>query len=163
MTDDEPDLDWFGQKLNYPMFIATMAVNGERSGCLIGFATQCSVHPIRFATFISKKNHTHGVALRAESLAVHVVPPEELDLARLFGGETGDEIDKFERCEWSEGPLGSPILDRCPNWCEGPIVASLDAGDHGCFIIEPRHGTSDREVVALSFDTAKSIEPGHEA
>lgn len=163
MTRERPDVDWFGAKLNYPMFIVTAEAGGERSGCLVGFATQCSVHPIRFAAFISKKNHTYGVAVRAEALAIHLVPPDAFDLAQLFGGETGDEVDKFDRCSWKSGPLRSPILDGCPNWCEGPIVSSLDAGDHVCFIIDPQHGERDEEVVGLSFETAKAIAPGHEA
>ena len=162
MTKEQPDLEWFGAKLNYPMFIVTATAGDERSGCLIGFATQCSVHPIRFAAFISNKNHTFGVASEATALAVHVVPPDAMDLAELFGGETGDEVDKFARCEWSPGPLGSPILDRCESWFEGPVVTTLDAGDHGCFIVAPQHGRSADEVIALSFDTAKAIEPGHE-
>jgi flavin reductase (DIM6/NTAB) family NADH-FMN oxidoreductase RutF len=163
MTESLPTLDWFGQKLDYPMFIVTASADAEKSGCLVGFATQCSVHPIRFAVFISKRNHTHGVAGRTPALAIHVVPPEEMDLARLFGGETGDETDKFARCAHRPGPLGSPILESCPNWCEGPIVASLDAGDHNCFIVEPRHGGSTETVDFLSFDHAQVIEPGHEA
>lgn len=162
MTKELPELDWFGAKLNYPMFIVTTEAEGERSGCLIGFATQCSVHPIRFAVFISNKNHTHGVISKASALAVHAVPEDGLELAELFGGETGDEVDKFARCRSEPGPLGSPILDGVPNWCEGPIVESLDAGDHTCFIIEPLHGKSDEKVTVLSFDTAKMIEPGHE-
>jgi flavin reductase (DIM6/NTAB) family NADH-FMN oxidoreductase RutF len=160
---DNGELDWFGWKLDYPMFIVTTAADGERSGCLVGFATQCSVHPIRFAAFISKKNHTYGVGIRAVALAVHVVPRDAMDLAELFGGETGDDIDKFARCEWREGPMGSPILDRCTTWCEGPIVSSLDAGDHQCLIIEPQHGQSDEGIGALTFATAKSIDPGHDA
>ena len=163
MTKDLPQLDWFGHKLDYPMFIVTAASGGERSGCLVGFATQCSVHPVRFAVFISKKNHTYGVAENASALGVHVVPSDAVDLAELFGGQTGDEIDKFQRCEWHPGPLGSPVLERCPNWCEGPVVASLDAGDHQCFIMEPRHGSSDDVVDFLPFDDAKTIDPGHEA
>ena len=163
MTEERPALDWFGAKLNYPMFIVTTVGAGEQSGCLVGFATQCSVHPIRFSVFISKKNHTYGVATKASSLAIHVVPEDGMDLARLFGGETGDKIDKFAEVGWEPGPLGSPILRACPNWCEGPIVRALDAGDHGCFIIEPLHGSSEEDVVALSFDTAKAIDPGHDA
>ena len=155
-------MQWFGAKLNYPMFIVTTTANGERSGCLVGFATQCSVHPIRFAVFISNKNHTYPVAQRARTLAIHVVPPNSMELAELFGGETGDEVDKFDRCSWRPGPMGAPVLDDCPSWCEGPIVAALDAGDHGCFIIEPQHGEADDDVVALSFETARAIEPGHE-
>ena len=162
MTEGRPELDWFGARLNYPMFVVTATADGERSGCLVGFATQCSVHPIRFAVFISKKNHTYGVALQATALAVHVVPPDAMDLAELFGGQTGDEVDKFEHCKWRSGPLGSPLLERCPNWCEGPVVSSLDAGDHHCFIIDPHHGAAEDDVVALSFATAKAIEPGHD-
>ena len=29
--------------LDYPMFIVTACADGERSGCLIGFATQASI------------------------------------------------------------------------------------------------------------------------
>lgn len=163
MTKERPELDWFGARLNYPMFIVTTTGEGEMSGCLIGFATQCSVHPVRFAAFISKKNHTYGVASKSRALAIHVVPEDGMELAKLFGGETGDEVDKFEGLEWKPGPLGSPVLSGVPNWCEGPIVESLDAGDHNCFIIEPLHGESEKEVVALSFDTAKVIDPGHDA
>lgn len=38
-------------QLDYPPFIATVAAEGERAGCLIGFATQCSIHPPRFLGF----------------------------------------------------------------------------------------------------------------
>lgn len=162
VTKRQPGLKWFGAKLDYPMFIVTTTADGERSGCLVGFATQCSVHPIRFAVFISKKNHTYGVASRATTLAINVVPPDAMELAELFGGETGDAVDKFDRCKWRSGPMGAPVLDDCPNWCEGPIVTALDAGDHVCFMIEPQHGESEDHVVALSFATAKAIEPGHD-
>jgi flavin reductase (DIM6/NTAB) family NADH-FMN oxidoreductase RutF len=163
MAREVAELDWFGHKLDYPMFIVTASDENEKSGCLVGFATQCSVHPIRFAVFISKKNHTHGVAARSTALAIHVVPPNGMELARLFGGETGDATDKFAECAHRAGPLGSPIVEACPNWCEGPVVSSLDAGDHRCFIVEPRYGGATDVVEFLSFDHAKVIEPGHEA
>ena len=90
--------------LDYPMFIVTACADGERSGCLIGFATQASIDPSRFLVCLSHKNHTYRVAVRAELLAVHFVPEEAEDLVELFGGETGDEVDKFERCAWRPGP-----------------------------------------------------------
>lgn len=46
-------------------------------------------------------------------LVVHLVPREAEDLANLFGEQTGDETDKFERCDWSPGPEGTPILSEC--------------------------------------------------
>ena len=102
-------------QLDYPMFIATVAADGERAGCLIGFATQCSIHPPRFVAGISDKNRTYRVAEHAESMAVHLVPEDAPELAELFGGETGDDLDKFERCAWRPGPDGVPLLDGCPN------------------------------------------------
>ena len=79
----------------------------ERSGCLIGFATQCSVDPPRFLVCLSRHNHTCARRRRAPSvLVVHLVPSDAKDLAELFGEETGDEVDKFERVDWREGPGG---------------------------------------------------------
>jgi len=64
-------------ELDYPMFIVTtVAADGERSGCLIGFATQISISPPRFLVGLSGKNHTYRVAQRAEHLAVHFVPAD---------------------------------------------------------------------------------------
>src|SRR3954451_15624062 len=92
-------------ELDYPMFIVTtVAPDGERSGCLIGFATQISIDPPRFLVGLSDKNRTYRVARRAEHLAVHFVPEDGEELAELFGGETGDEIDKCSRCAWHEAP-----------------------------------------------------------
>ena len=102
-------------ELDYPMFIVTVAHGGERSGCLVGFATQCSIDPPRFLVCLSKANHTYRVARHAELLAVHFVPADAEPLAELFGGETGDRVDKFARCEWHPGPGGVPLLADCPN------------------------------------------------
>jgi len=100
-------------QLDYPMFIATVAAGGERGGCLIGFATQASIHPPRFLAGISEKNHTFRVARGANSMGIHLVPEGATDLAELFGGETGDDLDKFERVSSSDRqvirfPLCSP-------------------------------------------------------
>ena len=87
-------------QVDYPMFIATVATDEGRAGCLIGFATQCSIHPPRFLAGISEKNRTHRVAQRATAMGIHLVPEDATELAELFGGETGDDVDKFARCAW---------------------------------------------------------------
>ncbi|MEA2247561.1 MAG: hypothetical protein QOH46_2090 [Solirubrobacteraceae bacterium] len=148
-------------ELDYPMFIVTTCVDGERSGCLIGFATQISIKPPRFLVGLSHKNHTYRVAQRAELLGVHFVPADGADLAELFGGETGDEIDKFERCEWHPGPGGVPIVERCPNWFVGRVLTRLNAGDHDALILEPVAAGREAEERELTFHRARRIEPGH--
>ncbi len=150
-------------QLDYPMFIATVAAGAERAGCLIGFATQCSIDPPRFLAGISDKNRTFRVARGAGSMAVYLVPEDATRLAELFGGETGDEVDKFERCEWHEGPGGVPLLDGCPNRFVGAIVERIDFGDHVGLVLEPFAAEEDADGGQLGFHRAKRIDPGHEA
>ena len=162
MSDAAP-FDGLMGTLDYPMFIVTARDGDQRAGCLIGFGSQASIHPPRFLACLSDKNHTYRVARTTEHLAVHFVPAHAEALAELFGGETGDEVDKFARCAWHDGPHGLPILDECENWFAGRVLDRFVLGDHVGFLLEPvavHHGTAGRQ---FTFHRAKRIEPGHEA
>jgi flavin reductase (DIM6/NTAB) family NADH-FMN oxidoreductase RutF len=150
-------------ELDYPMFIVTVAAEGEVAGCLVGFATQCSIDPPRFLVCISEKNRTFRVASQAEQAVVHLVPAHASELAELFGSRTGDEIDKFERCGWKAGPGGTPILDECPNWFAARIINRIPAGDHWAFLLDPFQAGSDTSERPFTFHRARRLEPGHEA
>jgi flavin reductase (DIM6/NTAB) family NADH-FMN oxidoreductase RutF len=149
--------------LDPPMFIVTVHVRGERDGCLVGFATQASIDPPRFLACLSERNRTYRLARDADRMAVHVVPDEALDLAELFGGSTGDEVDKLARCEWAEGPGGLPILAHCPSWFVGVVLDRRPLGDHVGFLLEPEAVSSTPPASALGLARAKRIDPGHEA
>jgi flavin reductase (DIM6/NTAB) family NADH-FMN oxidoreductase RutF len=149
--------------LDSPVFIVTVRHGTTRAGCLIGFGGQVSIDPRRFLACLSDKNRTYRVAARgADHLAVHLVPPAARELAELFGGETGDEIDKFERCAWHEGAHGLPILDGCPDWFAGRVLERSVLGDHVGFLLEPvtAHFTG---AGRLRLDEAMDIDPGHDA
>ena len=147
--------------LDYSMLVVTAASDGERAGCLVGFASQVSIHPPRFLVCLSDKNRTFRVAQKARVLVVHFVPAEKRELAELFGGETGDEVDKFERCDWHPGPDGTPVLDALENWFAGRILEQTPFGDHWGFVLEPLEGQAGRGEGSLTFHRARSIEPGH--
>lgn len=149
--------------LDYPMFIVTARDEDERSGCLVGFATQVSIRPARFLVCLSDKNRTYRVARGCERIAVHFVPSDAGDLAELFGGETGDEVDKFASCAWHEGPHGLPILDACENWFVGTVLEQHRLGDHVGFLLEPEHVHHDAGEDQFSFHRARRIDAGHDA
>ena len=149
-------------RLNYPLFVVTAASEETREGCMIGFATQTSVHPGRFLACLSRKNRTYRLAQDTDALAVHLLPRGRADLAELFGGETGDEIDKFAQCEWHEGPRGLPILAGCPSWFAGAILSRHDLGDHMGCLLEPIEARCEPGEL-LYFHDVKDIEPGHDA
>lgn len=146
------------------MFVVTTRADGHASGCLVGFATQTSLDPPRFLVGMSRRNHTYQVALRSGHLAVHVVSRRNIGLARLFGSQTGDQIDKFEQCGWHSGPEGMPILDDAVGWFVGKTLDRIDVGDHVGYLLEPVAGYApDRADDLVGFSDVTDIEPGHEA
>lgn len=154
--------DFIGSGLDVPMFVVTTARGDERSGCLVGFATQCSIDPLRFVVFLSKNNRTYRLAQAASVLGVQVVPEGRMDIAELFGANTGDDLDKFERIEWHD-VRGVPVLSDVDSWFVGAVVDRLDGGDHVGFVLEPLEGATADPIRALGFIEARALEPGHEA
>ena len=150
-------------ELDYPMLIVTAAAGDERAGCLVGFATQSSISPPRFIVCLSEQNRTYRVATRAGHLGVHFLAADQDGLAALFGGETGDEIDKFDAVEWEAGPGGAPLLRDCRNRFVGRILERRPTGDHVSFLLEPVFAEHREPVRPFPFRRAKRIEPGHEA
>jgi flavin reductase (DIM6/NTAB) family NADH-FMN oxidoreductase RutF len=149
--------------LDYPMMIVTAGGGGEQAGCLVGFATQCSIDPPRFAVWISRKNHTFRIARDAGVLAVHFLSEADRPLAELFGGETGDEVDKFSRCRWRHGPQGVPVLEDCARWFAGEVIEQLPTEDHVGFLLAPIAVEAGDWAGQLGFQAAQAIKPGHEA
>ncbi|HEX7166671.1 MAG TPA: flavin reductase family protein [Acidimicrobiales bacterium] len=155
-------------RLDYPMYVVTTvaADDGERSGCLAGFVIQCSIHPARHVVWVSEKNHTCRVVERADVLAVHALHRGNRDLARLFGSETGDEVDKFSECEWSEGPDRVPVVAGTAGWFAARIADRLPhTGDHVGYLVEPIAAwlpDDDDLRPDLGFQSVRDIDPGHD-
>jgi flavin reductase (DIM6/NTAB) family NADH-FMN oxidoreductase RutF len=164
---DEPGTEAFEKLvalLNYPMFVVTTHARGVNAGCLVGFASQASIQPPRFLVGLSNKNHTFRVAADAAHLAVHLFDTEHLEVAELFGGQTGDTVNKFDRCAWHRGPEGLPILDDAAAWFVGKILDRFSLGDHVGHLLEPVDGDPPHELERwVSFGDVRDMEPGHEA
>ncbi|MGA4544164.1 flavin reductase family protein [Uniformispora flossi] len=163
------DFERFADALDYPMFVVTAAhpATGERSGCLVGFASQCSIAPARFLVCVSRANHTHPVAQASRVLAVHALSARQRELAELFGERTGDDTDKFARCRWTPGEEGVPLLTDCPRRFVGTVVDRLTGlGDHTGFVLAPLDsgdsaaGTPQMEP-PLMYSDVRDMQPGH--
>ena len=148
--------------LNYPVFIVTATDGERREGCVVGFASQTSFNPARFLACLSRANRTYRFARAVDALAVHLVPRAATDLVELFGGETGDDVDKFERCEWQPGPRGLPILAGCESWFAGEIVDRFDLGDHVGHLLAPFVVQFEPGEITY-FRDVTDVDPGHPA
>jgi flavin reductase (DIM6/NTAB) family NADH-FMN oxidoreductase RutF len=113
---------------------------------------------------LSKANHTYRVGVHADRFAVHFLTDADHDVAELFGMLTGDEVDKFARCEWEADVDGVPLLVACPNRFRGRRTALLDDGsDHVCVILEPVEVTSSGRFTPLRHSDVADIRAGHPA
>ena len=147
--------------LDGPAYVVTTAAAGERDGCLVALASQCSIDPPRFGVWLSKENRTYRIALSAPTLVVHLLRKGDHHLAHLFAAQTGDEVDKFEDVEWRPGPDGCPVLARC-DWFAGSIIERVDTGDHVGFVLAPSGGVCERSGTRqLGMHEIGDIEAGH--
>ncbi|GAB3623612.1 flavin reductase family protein [Mariniluteicoccus endophyticus] len=148
------------------MVVVTTVADGVRAGCLVGFHAQASIEPQHYCVWLSKANHTYRTALRATHLAVHFLGADDRALAERFGTDTGEETDKFEDLDVSEGPGGVPLVDALPRRLAGARIALLDVGgDHVCLTIAVDHAQTDGDesFVPLRVGDLADLEPGHEA
>jgi flavin reductase (DIM6/NTAB) family NADH-FMN oxidoreductase RutF len=159
---DSNAFDEIAASIDSAMAIVTTASGEERAGCLIGFHAQTSISPRRYAVWLSKANHTLRVALHSEYLAVHFLTSDDRDLAELFGTLSGDDTDKFTRCEWEPSAEGPPLLSRCPHRLLLRRTGMLDEGsDHVCFVTEPLDARSSGRFTPLRLSAVTDLVPGH--
>lgn len=156
----------FTEALDGPMYVVTAASGTRRAGCLVGFASQCSIDPPRFVVWLSTANRTYRVARTADHLTVHLLHQDDRATADLFGGETGDDVDKFARAGWHEGEAGSPVLDGIPTWFTGRIEGRIEGGDHVGFLLAPvAEATPPTRPPPplLRYQDLRDLDPGHPA
>ncbi|MCP3759262.1 flavin reductase family protein [Streptomyces sp. TBY4] len=158
-------LDGFTRALDYPMYVVTAAADGERAGCLVGFASQCSIDPPRFMVWISTANRTYRVACRASHLAVHALRREQVRTAELFGGKSGDEVDKFAMVAWRPGEGAAPVLADCCAWFVGRVQGLVEGGDHVGFLLVPvaQSPPGPERPPLVRFGDVADLAPGHPA
>lgn len=150
--------------LDPAMAVVTTVSGEERAGCLLGFHAQCSIDPPRYVIWLSKANHTFRVGLQARRFALHFLSEDDRDLAELFGGTSGDDVDKLSRCPWHPGPDGVPLLDAVPNRLVATRGAVLDEGsDHVCIVLEPDHVDVATPFRPMRLSMVTDITPGHHA
>ncbi|MGV9698643.1 flavin reductase family protein [Streptomyces sp. NPDC003470] len=156
-------MDVFLDRLDPDMCVVTAVADGEEAGCLVGFASQCSMEPVRFVVWLSEVNRTFRVARSAAYLAVHLLAREQHALAEVFGGRTGDDVDKFRHVRRRTGYAGAVVLEDAEAWFVGRVLERITGGDHVGFVLEPVEwgGREAPGRPLLRLGDARTIEPGH--
>jgi flavin reductase (DIM6/NTAB) family NADH-FMN oxidoreductase RutF len=162
-TDTAQGFDRVASLLDYPMIVVTTVAGPVVGGCLVGFHTQSSINPPRYAVWLSKANHTFRVALQADVFALHFLDEANKDLAEIFGTTTNDQVDKFDGCRWHPGPEGVPLLDGCATRSVMQKCGLVDdGGDHVCVVLEPVTCEVSGPYDPLMFSHVRDLDAGHD-
>ena len=159
--DHQPDLGL----LDPAMIVVTAASGGERDGCLVGFHAQASIEPLQHCVWLSTANHSFDLARHASHLGVHLLTGGDHDLAARFGGQRGDEVDKFAGLDVTDGPGSVPLLTACEHRFVLQVRDTFDVGgDHVAFVgpIAEHHGLAG-DLDPLRLHAVTDIEAGHPA
>jgi flavin reductase (DIM6/NTAB) family NADH-FMN oxidoreductase RutF len=155
--------DRIAATIETPMVIVTTRAGDRVDGCLVGFSTQCSIEPPRYLVCLSIANRTYDLARAASTLVVHPLhkAPSDRALARLFGEETGYEVDKLSRCDWEPGPDGVPVITGL-DWFAGRVHGRTEFGDHVGFVIDIFDGDASRaDEQSLAFTDVRDLDAGN--
>ena len=164
MTETSEHLAAFFDLIDYPYYVVTVrSHDADMSGCLAGFVTQCSIDPPNFLVCISKVNHTLPVAEHAPGMGLHLLGKDQVDLARLFGEETGDLVDKFASVDWRLGSTGAPLLVEAAVSMEGQVLGHFSVGDHEAFLMRALRSIAGEHAGLLTYRGAPPLKPGHPA
>ena len=84
------------------MFVVGRSVDGDADACLVGFTSQCSIEPPRFAVFLSKiEPHLRARVACDRRWSCTASEPDQHDLAEHFGGTTAhDDPGKLATWPW---------------------------------------------------------------
>jgi flavin reductase (DIM6/NTAB) family NADH-FMN oxidoreductase RutF len=155
-------MDAYTERTEYALqVVTTISSAGEPSGCMVGFATQCSIDPPRFLICISKVNHTYFASLHSDAVALHLIGQDQIPLASLFAESSGDDVDKFARCRWHLGTTGAPLLADCVAWLEGTVIRRWSVGDHQALLVRPVAGGAGDQRDVLTVRHAPDFQAGH--
>ena len=114
-------LDEFVGSVDHPMVVVTTVAGDAHAGCLVGFHSQCSIEPLRYAVWLSKANRTFRIVVHADGFGLHFLEEKDGELAELFRVCTGDDEDKFTHCKWDIESMAFGCSTVEP---ESPRVAS---------------------------------------
>lgn len=148
--------------LNSPLIVVTTAADEVLAGCLVGYHSQSSITPQHYGLWLSKANHTYRVGLLASHFGAHFLTQEDVSLAKHFGTQSGQTVDKFAHIGVETDEHGVPLLTDCPNRAVLERIAVLDdGGDHVCITTRVTSAQSNGKFSPLRIVDIGQLDPAH--
>lgn len=129
-------------KLSYGLYLISSKQGEELSGYIANTAFQVTADPPQIAISCHKENTSAGIIEQSGVFALSVLEQEsDAGLIGLFGYQSGNEDEKFQRINYKIGNNGAPvILSHSIAYFECKVVNKFDVGSHYLFVGEVTDG-----------------------
>ena len=107
--------------------------SGEPTGFTATSLASLSLLPPRASFNMSMLASSYPAISSSESLLIHTLSVDNLDLARQF---SGDASERFSGIDLLEGPDGLPLVPGASGYLHGKIVARHMVGDAAMIAVE---------------------------
>jgi flavin reductase (DIM6/NTAB) family NADH-FMN oxidoreductase RutF len=116
------------------VWVVTAAAGGARSGLLATWVMQSSLDPAtpKLSLSLNSQNFTTQLIGQSGFLGLHLLRPDQTDLAWGFGLRSGRETDKFAEVKMTLGVTGAPVLADCLASLECRVLRKVEIGDRLC-------------------------------
>ncbi len=141
-------------KMSYGIYLISSKSGDEMSGYIANTAFQVTSEPPKLAISCHKNNTTARIIEESGVFNLSVLAKDtDAGLIGLFGYQSGNEQEKFERVHYKTGNNGSPIiLSHSVAYFECKVVDRFDVGTHYLFIGEVTDGELlEREKDPLTY------------
>jgi flavin reductase (DIM6/NTAB) family NADH-FMN oxidoreductase RutF len=115
------------------------ATLGNRvNGMINNTVFQITNSPLRVILGMDKQHFTTDLVKESQAFSILLLGPDQLSLVKVFGFQSGRQVDKFAGLDWHAGVTGAPVLRQCAGYfeCRVDPEKTMDAGTHLVFLAE---------------------------
>ena len=127
---------WLRRHLAAGVVVVTTSVDGTYRAATATTCTTVSIEPLQFLVSIELDSQMDAWLREAGSFGLSVLPWDQQFFADQFAGFTPLASGTFRGIDHFFAVTGAPLLARSIAWADCHLVATLDTGDHRCFVGE---------------------------
>lgn len=120
--------------LVHGVYVVTTRLGDRVNGMTAAWVSQVSLSPLLLMVSIAPARFSHDLIMESGIFAINVLTPEQIDLGKRFGYQSGRQVDKFAGLTYITAATGAPILPQAHAYFDMQLEDSFPAGDHTLFV-----------------------------
>jgi len=133
--------------LTHGVYIVGVKYGSKINGMTAAWVNQVSSQPPMISVAIGKTHYTSELISQAKSFSINILSPNQIELARKCGFNSGRDQDKLQEEELNYQATGAPILSHCAAYLDCTLSHQFEVGDHMLFIGTVIKANSNNELV----------------